>query len=125
MNIVWNLCGNVIVDKLVKKSGAYRYPKQDINAVKYDEISYLDILNKDLKVMDSTATSLCRDNKIPLVVFGIDNPDNIVRIIKGEKIGTKLILDKNRPEEDFAKEKAEGTVSLQTICGVEFLVIEL
>ena len=63
-------------------------PKQDINAVKYDEISYLEILNKDLKVMDSTATSLCRDNKIPLVVFGIDDPENIVRIIKGEKIGT-------------------------------------
>ncbi len=63
-------------------------PKTDINAVKYDEISYLEILNKDLKVMDSTATSLCRDNKIPLVVFGIDDPENIVRIIKGEKIGT-------------------------------------
>ena len=63
-------------------------PKEDKNAVKYDEISYLDILNKDLKVMDSTATSLCRDNKIPLVVFGIDKPDNIVKIIKGERIGT-------------------------------------
>ena len=63
-------------------------PKENPNAVKYDEISYLDILNKDLKVMDSTATSLCRDNKIPLVVFGIDDPDNTVRIIKGEKIGT-------------------------------------
>ena len=63
-------------------------PKENPNAVKYDEISYLDILNKDLKVMDSTATSLCRDNKIPLVVFGIDDPENIVRIIKGERIGT-------------------------------------
>ena len=63
-------------------------PKIDKNAVKYDEITYLDILNKDLKVMDSTATSLCRDNKIPLIVFGIDNPENIVKIIKGEKIGT-------------------------------------
>ena len=63
-------------------------PKQDANAIKYDEISYLDILNKDLKVMDSTATSLCMDNKIPLIVFGIDKPDNMVRIIKGEKIGT-------------------------------------
>ena len=63
-------------------------PKEDKNAVKYDEITYLDILNKDLKVMDSTATSLCRDNKIPLIVFGIDNPENIVKIIKGEKIGT-------------------------------------
>lgn len=63
-------------------------PKVDANAVKYDEISYLDILNKDLKVMDSTATSLCRDNNIPLVVFGINEPDNIVKIIKGERIGT-------------------------------------
>lgn len=63
-------------------------PKIDKTAVKYDEITYLDILNQDLKVMDSTATSLCRDNKIPLVVFGIDDPENIVRIIKGERIGT-------------------------------------
>lgn len=63
-------------------------PKQDSSAVKYDEITYLDILNKDLKVMDSTATSLCRDNKIPLIVFGIDQPENIVKIVKGEKIGT-------------------------------------
>ncbi len=63
-------------------------PKIDPNAVKYDEITYLDILNKDLKVMDSTATSLCRDNNIPLIVFGINEPDNIVKIIKGERIGT-------------------------------------
>ena len=63
-------------------------PKEDPNAIKYDEISYLDILNKNLKVMDSTATSLCRDNNIPLMVFGIDDPENIVRIIKGKKIGT-------------------------------------
>lgn len=63
-------------------------PKVDANAVKYDEISYLDILNKDLKVMDSTATSLCKDNNIPLIVFGINEPDNIVKIIKGERIGT-------------------------------------
>ncbi len=63
-------------------------PKIDKSAVRYDEITYLDILNQDLKVMDSTATSLCRDNKIPLVVFGISEPENIVKIIKGEKIGT-------------------------------------
>ena len=47
------------------------------------------------------------------------------RAAKGEAIGTKLILDKNRPEEDFAKEKAQGKTRLQTVCGVEFLVIEL
>ena len=63
-------------------------PKEDPNATKYDEISYIDILSKNLKVMDSTATSLCMDNNIPLVVFGIDDPENIVRIIKGERIGT-------------------------------------
>lgn len=63
-------------------------PKLDPNAVKYDEITYLDVLNQQLKVMDTTATSLCMDNNIPLVVFGIDDPENIVRIIKGEKIGT-------------------------------------
>ncbi len=63
-------------------------PKVDSTAVKFDEITYLDILNRDLKVMDSTATSLCRDNNIPLVVFGIDDPENIVRIIKGERVGT-------------------------------------
>lgn len=63
-------------------------PKINPNAERYDEITYLDILNKDLKVMDSTATSLCKDNQIPLIVFGIDKPENMVRIIKGEKIGT-------------------------------------
>ena len=63
-------------------------PKLDPEATKYDEISYLDVLNKDLKVMDSTATSLCRDNQIPIIVFGIDKPENMVKIVKGEKIGT-------------------------------------
>ncbi|MCI9001100.1 MAG: UMP kinase [Clostridia bacterium] len=63
-------------------------PKLDPTAVKYDEISYTDILTKDLKVMDSTATALCRDNQIPLMVFGIDKPENMVKIVKGENIGT-------------------------------------
>ena len=63
-------------------------PKLDKSAVKYDEISYKDVLAQDLKVMDSTATALCKDNNIPLLVFAISNPDNIVKAIKGEKIGT-------------------------------------
>ncbi|MBR0350346.1 MAG: UMP kinase [Clostridia bacterium] len=63
-------------------------PDIDPNAKKYEEISYLDVLNKDLKVMDSTATAMCRDNKVPLLVFGIADPENIVRAVKGEKIGT-------------------------------------
>ena len=67
-------------------------PKINKNAVKYDKISYLDILEKNLKVMDSTATSLCRDNDIPLIVFAIAEPENMVKIVKGEKIGT-LVSD--------------------------------
>ena len=65
-------------------------PKIDKEAKKYDQITYLDILNQDLKVMDATATSLCMDNHIPLIVFGIDKPENMVRIVKGEKIGTMV-----------------------------------
>ena len=63
-------------------------PKIDKTAIKFDKITYLDIRNKDLKVMDSTAISLCKDNKIPLIVFAMDNPENIVKVVKGEKIGT-------------------------------------
>ena len=63
-------------------------PKIDHNAVKFDKISYLDVLNKDLKVMDSTATALCKDNNIPILVFAIAEPENMVKAVKGEKIGT-------------------------------------
>ena len=63
-------------------------PKLDPTAVKYDEITYAEVLQKDLKVMDSTSTALCKDNNIPLVVFGIADPENIVRAVKGEKVGT-------------------------------------
>ena len=65
-------------------------PKIDKNAKKYDEISYLDILSDNLKVMDSTAISLCRDNSIKLIVFEIAKPDNIIKIVKGEKVGTLI-----------------------------------
>lgn len=63
-------------------------PKLDPNAERFDEISYMEVLERDLKVMDSTATALCRDNDMPLLVFGISDPENIVRAIRGEKIGT-------------------------------------
>lgn len=63
-------------------------PKLDPKATKYEEISYLEVLEKDLKVMDSTATAMCRDNNMPLLVFGIADPENIVRAVRGEKIGT-------------------------------------
>ena len=63
-------------------------PKIDPNAKKFEHVTYQEILEKDLKVMDSTAISLCKDNKIPLVVFAMNDPENIVRAIKGENIGT-------------------------------------
>ncbi len=63
-------------------------PHIDKDAVKFDSIKYIDVLNKGLKVMDSTAISLCMDNNIPIEVFGLDIPENIIRVVKGEKIGT-------------------------------------
>ena len=65
-------------------------PKSDKNATMFDEISYTDILSDNLKVMDATAISLCRDNNIKLIVFGIAEPNNIIKIVKGEKIGTLI-----------------------------------
>ncbi len=63
-------------------------PKKNPDAVKFDKLSYLDVLNKDLKVMDSTAATLCMDNNIPILVFNLQDPQNIVRAAKGEPIGT-------------------------------------
>lgn len=63
-------------------------PKINPNAIRYDSITYIDVLTQDLKVMDSTAISLCKDNHIPLIVFGIDSPENMIKAIQGEKVGT-------------------------------------
>ena len=63
-------------------------PKVNSNAVKYDEISYDEVLAKHLQVMDSTATSLSMDNKIPVVLFGIKDPENIYKVVMGEHVGT-------------------------------------
>ncbi|MFI8574653.1 MULTISPECIES: UMP kinase [Rossellomorea] len=63
-------------------------PKKDETAVKYEELSYLDVLKEGLAVMDSTASSLCMDNDIPLIVFSIMEDGNIKRAITGENIGT-------------------------------------
>lgn len=65
-------------------------PKINPAAKKFESLRYIDILNRGLGIMDSTATSLCMDNSIPLIVFGIDNPENIVRVVTGEQIGTDV-----------------------------------
>ena len=62
----------------------HKYP----DAKKYDPLSFTDILAHDLRVMDGTAASLCRDNKLPILVFNLENPENIVKAVQGENIGT-------------------------------------
>lgn len=63
-------------------------PMKNPHAKKFDTLSYMDILNKGLQVMDSTAASLCKDNEIPLVVFNINTPGNIYKAVMGESVGT-------------------------------------
>ena len=63
-------------------------PLKDPAAVKYDSITYDDVLARHLGVMDSTATSLCMDNNIPIILFALKDPENILRVVHGEKIGT-------------------------------------
>lgn len=72
-----------------KVDGVYSAdPFKDSSAVKYEQLTYLEVLNKNLGVMDSTASSLCMDNNIPLIVFAITEEGNIKRVVLGEKIGT-------------------------------------
>ena len=78
-----------IIFKATNVDGVYDSdPKTNPAAVKYDELRFIDVLNQGLHVMDSTAASLCMDNNIPILVFNMDDTDNIVRAVKGEKIGT-------------------------------------
>lgn len=65
-------------------------PRLDPAAVKYDSISYDEVLAQHLAVMDSTATSLAMDNDIPVIVFALAEPENIVRVLRGEKLGTTV-----------------------------------
>ena len=63
-------------------------PKKNPNAVKFDTLSYMDVLNKNLQVMDMTAASFCNDRHIPFYVFSIEDPENIVKAVSGENVGT-------------------------------------
>ena len=65
-------------------------PNKNPNAKKFDELDYIEVLQRNLQVMDSTATSLCMDNKIPIVVFNIDKHENLVKAALGENIGTTV-----------------------------------
>lgn len=78
-----------IIFKATNVDGVYTAdPKKDKTATKFDEITYIDVLNKKLNVMDSTATSLCMDNDIPILVFDINQKGNLLKAAKKQKIGT-------------------------------------
>jgi uridylate kinase len=65
-------------------------PRTDRSATRFDEISYMDVMNRDLKVMDATAIAFCRDNKIPIVVFDMSEPGSLRAILEGGKVGTMI-----------------------------------
>ena len=65
-------------------------PKEDPNAKKYDHISFKEYIDKDLKVMDMTSITMCRDNNIPIVVFAMNNPENFAKAVNEEPVGTTV-----------------------------------
>ena len=65
-------------------------PEKNPNAFKFDNISYLDVLKKNLRIMDLTAVSLCQENDLPMIVFNMDVPDNLLKLVTGEEVGTLI-----------------------------------
>ncbi|HTP03994.1 MAG TPA: UMP kinase [Nitrospirota bacterium] len=81
--------GAEVIMKATKVDGVYSAdPVKDPTATKYDRLTYIDVLQKNLRVMDATAISLCMDNSLPIIVFNLNKPDNIKRIVLGEEVGT-------------------------------------
>ncbi len=80
-----------VIFKATKVDGVYnKDPKQFPEAIKYDSLSFQDVLSREIAVMDSTAIALCKDNKIPIVVFDIFEPGNINKAVAGESIGSSI-----------------------------------
>lgn len=87
--------GADVIMKATKVDGVYNAdPMKDKTAVKFSQLSYIEVLQKDLKVMDATAISLCMDNNLPIIVFNLTVPGNIKKIVLGEEIGT-LVAGRN------------------------------
>lgn len=83
--------GADVIVKGTRVDGVYDSdPEKNPNAVKFDKISYLDILKNNLRVMDLTAVSLCQENNLPMMVFNMDVPGNLLRLVKGESVGTYI-----------------------------------
>ena len=84
-----NEIGAEVILKATKVDGIYDSdPKKNANAKRYTQLSYLEALQRQLKVMDSTAFSLCMDNKMPIIVFDLFKPHNLRKVVMGEKVGT-------------------------------------
>lgn len=82
--------------KATKVDGVYdKDPVKYPDAMKFDKISYIDVLQKNLRVMDSTATSLCMENNLDIIVFNLFAHDNIEKVVNGEQIGTKVSIKTN------------------------------
>ena len=83
--------GAQIMMKATMVDGVYdKDPHKYADAVKYDTLTFSEVLNKELAVMDMTAASMCKDNHIPVLVFDIGDPDNLVRAVQGEAVGTPV-----------------------------------
>jgi uridylate kinase len=81
-----------VILKATKVDGVYdKDPAKEPDARRFDRLSYLEVLNRGLRVMDSTAVSLCMDNSLPIIVFDLNTPGNVVRVVCGESIGTHLV----------------------------------
>lgn len=83
------LSSDVILMAKNRVDGVYSAdPRKDASATKFDHITYLDALNRGLTIMDSTALTFCMDNNLPIIVFSLDTPGNLERIVLGEQVGT-------------------------------------
>ncbi len=81
-----------VILKATKVDGIYdKDPMLHADAVKFDQLTYMDVLNKGLKVMDSTAISLCMDNELPIITFNLTKHGNIARVVAGERVGTIVV----------------------------------
>ena len=81
--------GSDVLLKATKVDGVYdKDPVEHPDAVRFDELTYMEVLERDLRVMDLTAISLCRINRMPVIVFNMKDPENILRVVTGERVGT-------------------------------------
>jgi uridylate kinase len=89
-----------VIIKGTRVDGVYDSdPEKNLSALKFNRISYLDVLKKNLKVMDLTAVSLCQENKLPIVVFNMDIPGNLLKLVNGETVGTVIHDEEEKLEQ--------------------------